>query len=447
MARRDVPRSWIRTCLAIVLVSGCAAAPQAASSRAVVPPSREVLANGVRLIIQEHRTADVVALQLWVGVGGRDEAPAERGYSHLVEHMLFKGTDHLPRGFMDREVEAVGGRANAATSHDYTYYHMLLPAARVARGIEVLADMAFNATFDPEEIVREREVVFEEVRLGQDNPRTVLRRRLHEVAFEGSAYGFPVLGDAAALRAATRATLRDYYRRHYVPENMALVVVGAVSPAEVRAAVTRSFGAVARAGHLREVPAPPSGLDAGRRGVVDRPEREAWLGLAWTAPGLGDPDMFSLDLLAHVLGGSRSSRLNQALRERARIVSSIGAGYSALQSAGLLTITAQLEPRDEGQVEAAILEEVRRVREEGVTVAELERAITASESAHEFSRETAEGLAQAYGRAETLWSLEAEHRYLDEIRSVTREQIRESARRYLRASFARLALTPGAKAP
>ena len=446
MNRRESPSGWIGVALAALLLGGCAGAPAPAPiSRGLPPPSREVLANGMRLIIQEHRAADVVALELWVGVGARDEAPPERGFSHLVEHMLFKGTEKLPRGFVDEEVEGAGGRSNAGTSYDYTFYYMLLPVRRASRGIEVLADMAFASAFDADEIVREREVVFEEVRLGEDNPSQSLSRRLHELVFEGHPYGAPVLGDPTALRNATRATLRDYYKRHYVPENMALVVVGPVNPDEVRAAVARSFAAVPRAGYVPRLPPPPPALDGAKQRVVERPERQTFLGLAWAAPELGHPDMFAVDLLAHILGGSRSSRLNQALRERARLVTSIGAGYSALARGGVLSVTTQLEPKDESRVEASILQEVRRVQEEGVTAEELERAVTASESQHEFSRETVEGLARAWGRAETVWSLEAERRYLDGIRAVTREQIQEAARRYLGASYAKLALTPKRK--
>jgi zinc protease len=262
--RRSCGLVWACALAALSAAGGCAAAPGGAA-RGLPAPSREVLANGMRLIVQEHRTSDVVALQLWVGVGGRDEEPQERGFSHFAEHMLFKGTETLGRGFVDQEVEAVGGRSNAGTSHDYTYYYMLLPASRTARGIEVLADIAFNSRFDPEEMDREREVVFEEIRLGEDSPRTALYRRLYDLSFAGHPYGQPVLGDPAALRAATRATLRGYYRRHYVPENMALVVVGAVDPAGVRAAVERSFGAVRGSGHTRPPQAPPAPIAGERR--------------------------------------------------------------------------------------------------------------------------------------------------------------------------------------
>ncbi|HET9234639.1 MAG TPA: pitrilysin family protein, partial [Candidatus Eisenbacteria bacterium] len=165
---------------ALLLLTLSCAAPSTRGTPSDVParPSREVLANGMRLIIQEQRVSDVVALHLWVGVGGRDEFPAERGFSHFAEHMLFKGTSSRGPGFVDREIEAVGGRTNAGTSWDYTFYYILLPARRATQGIEILADMVFNSVFDPKELAREREVVFEEMRLGEDNLRNYLGRRL-----------------------------------------------------------------------------------------------------------------------------------------------------------------------------------------------------------------------------------------------------------------------------
>jgi len=401
-----------------------------------------VLRNGLRLIIQEHRTAEVVCVQLWVGVGGRDEAPSERGFSHFAEHMLFKGTERLGPGFVDREVERVGGRTNAATSLDYTYYYMLLPSRRAERAIEVMADMAFNSTFDATELAREREVVFEEVRLVEDNPRSFLVRRLYELVFMGHPYGFPVLGDPAALRAASRETLRGYYKRHYVPANMTLVVVGAVDPASVRAAAVRAFGEVA-GGSFQRVSLPPQpALDENRRQSLERAERQAYLGLGWRAPKLRDQDMYAVDLLAHILGGSLTSRLTQSLRERTRLVSTISAGYGTLEGGGAVTVTAQLEAKDLEKAEAAILAEIRRIQEDGVTAAEVERAVTAAEAERVFGRETAEGLALAYGRAETVWSLEDDRGYVERLNRVTRKQIQEAARRYLVPSYARLALVP-----
>jgi zinc protease len=429
--------------LLVYAFSGCATAGPAAGSRHGLPaPIREVLPNGMRLIIQEHRAAAAVAIHLWAGVGGRDEAVGERGFSHFAEHMLFKGTETRPRGFVERDVEAVGGRTNAGTSNDYTFYYLLLPATRTGPGIALMADMVLNSTFDPAELARERNVVFEEVRLNEDNPRSSLGRQLYGLLYEGHPYGRPVLGDAADLRGATRETLRGYYKRHYVPENMALVVIGPVNPAEVRAAAVAAFGALPRTGHIRAPLPPPAPLQGMRARSVERPERQTQLGFAWLAPPLGHPDMAAVDVLGHILGGSRSSRLNQALRERARLVSGISGWYGALQGAGALGVTAQLETADQAAVERAILVEIRRIQDDGVTAEELARAITASEAHREVSRETVEGLALAYGRAEITWSLEAERGYVDRVRAVTRDQVREAARRYLTDSYARLAFVP-----
>lgn len=152
--------------------------------------------------------------------------------------------------------------------------------------------------------------------------------------------------------------------------------------------------------------------------------------------------MPAVDVLSHILGGSRSSRLNQALREKARLVSGISGWYGALQGAGALGVTAQLESADQEAVERGILAEIRRIQADGVTPEELARSITASEAQREFARETVEGLALAYGRAETTWSLEAERAYLDRVRAVTGAQVQEAARRYLTGSYARLAFVP-----
>jgi zinc protease len=400
----------------------------------------------MRLIVQEHRAASTVAIHLWAGVGGRDEAIGERGFSHFAEHMLFKGTTTRPRGFVDREVEAVGGRTNAGTSNDYTFYYLLLPAARALSGISLMADMVLNSVFDPAELGREREVVFEEVRLNEDNPRSSLGRQLYNLLYDGHPYGRPVLGDVKDLRDATPESLRGYYARHYVPDNLTLVVVGPVDPAAVRAAAIEAFGSRPATGYARPPVGAPAPLEGVRARSVERPERQTQLGFAWLAPPLGDPDMPAVDVLSHILGGSRSSRLNQALRERARLVSSISGWYGTLQGAGALGVTAQLEGSDQDAVEKAIMAEIARVQSEGVTAEELARAITASEAEREFSRETVEGLALAYGRAETTWNLEAERTYVDRIRAVTRDQVQQAARRYLTGSYARLAFVPRGRA-
>ncbi|MFZ1059291.1 MAG: insulinase family protein, partial [Candidatus Rokuibacteriota bacterium] len=187
-------------------------------------------------------------------------------------------------------------------------------------------------------------------------------------------------------------------------------------------------------------------LTGGIRRQVERPEQQAYLGMAWHAPRADDPDGFAVDLLASIVGGSESSRLARTLRDRDQLVSSITMSYAALQGAGIVSLRAELEAPDLEKVERLILEEIVRIQADGVTEDERQLAVIQFESEHAFDTETAEGLANAYGIAETTWTLEAELTYVDRLRQVTREQIREAARKFLsRTDYARLAFVPKPK--
>jgi len=432
--------------LALVLMlvwGGCGLARSGARAPApVAGPARYLLPNGVPVIIEEHRASDVVALQLWVQAGARDETASELGLAHYLEHMLFKGTPTRPVGFVEREVEGVGGRINAGTSWDYTFYHTVLPARQAEAGIAMLVDVGVNASLEASLLEAEKQVVLEEMRLNEDNPRRFLVRELFSSAFEGHPYGRPVIGTSEVITGLTRETLVSFYQRHYMPEMFALVVVGAVQPEEILRVARATLGALPRGGtkRLPTTPPPPP-----RRARLERsrPTAQAHLGLAWQAPRLDHADTPALDLLMSILGRSKASRLVASLRERQGLVSAITSGLSALEGAGLVTIAAQLEPQNLERAEAEVLAEIRRVRDGGVTAAELKRAITAAAVEHEFSMETAEGRARAYGQAETIWRLEEELLYLDRVRSVNAAQVQAVARRYLDLErYVRVALLP-----
>jgi len=405
-------------------------------------PTRHVLPNGIPVIIQEHRGSDVVALQLWVRAGARDETATELGLAHYLEHMLFRGTASRPGGFVERDVEGVGGRMNAGTSLDYTFYYVTLPARRLVPGLEMLADIAVNATLDADVLEKEKEVVLEEMRLNDDNPRRRLGRQLYTHLFQGHPYGRQVIGTPELVRGLTRDTLSGFYRRHYVPEAFAVVVVGAIDPQQALATASTTFGRLPRSGVTR-LPVAPLPAFRPHRQEMTHPGGHAYLGVAWPATRIAHADTPALDLLVSILGRSRSSRLVQALRERDGLVVSVSASFSALEGGGALIVSAQLPPANLERAEAELLEEVRRVRDGGVTDAELRRAITAAEADHEFQTETAEGRARALGLAETIWTVEDELAYVNRIRSVTAAQVRAVARRYLDPDrYTRIALAP-----
>jgi len=439
--------------LGLLAVAGCAmtpsapapAPPTAAKPAATPAPTREVLPNGVVLITQEHRAADVVSLQLWMRVGGRDERPEELGLSHYLEHMLFKGTPTRPPGSIDRTIEGLGGSSNAFTSYDFTHYDIVVPAAHVRPALEILADIAVNAAFVPEELEAEKQVVFEEMRLTEDDPEKFLSRRLSELAYSGHPYGRPILGTPELVRSLDRERLNAYYKKHYVPRGMVLVVVGPVTPAQVRPLVTATFARLGGPSAAR-TPAPPvPPLTGGRRDDVPRPEQQAYLGLAWqaAATGVAAEDIQAVDLLTYILGDGPSSRLNRTVREDKGLVHSIEATYVTREQSGLVSVAARLDPKNLDAAEAAILDVVRRVRDEGVSEAERQRAIVTAESFYAFDIETAEGLAKSYGQAETTWTLDDELRYLERLRQVTAAQIQAAARKYLAdANLARVRFLP-----
>jgi zinc protease len=306
----------------------------------------------------------------------------------------------------------------------------------------MMADVGVNASLEEGLLEAEKQVVLEEMRLNDDSPRRFLVRQLFANAYDGHPYGRPVIGRAELITALSRDTLVSFYRRHYVPEMFTLVVVGAVNPDEVLRVARTTFGVLPRSG-ARRLPSPAPTAPRAVRLEEVRPGGQAHLGMAWQAPRLDHADTPALDLLMSILGRTKASRLVASLRERQGLVSSITSGLNAMEGAGLIMVTAQLEPEQLARAEAEIIGEIRRVRDGGVTATELKRAITAAEVDHEFARETAEGRARAWGQAETTWRLEEELVYVDRIRSVTRAQVQAAARRYLDPDrYVRVALVP-----
>jgi zinc protease len=400
------------------------------------------------VIAEAHPAADVAAVQLWVRVGARDEVGPEAGFSHFIEHLLFKGTPTRGPGVIDETVSGLGGEMNAATSHDFTYYHVVLPARHLGTALAVVADAAMHAVLDPAELERERLVVLEEIRRAEDSPGAYLWRLLTRHHFPDHPYGRPVLGMSESIGSARRDDLAAYYRRHYAPNNATVVVAGRIDHGHATDQVREAFagwtprpipdGGSRRAGDLSAV----------RRVEEPRPLQQAYLGVAWAGPTVPDPDVYAVEVLAGILGRGRASRLNQSLKEERGLVSSVGASFYPLRDSGIVSVTARTSGDRRHAVEGALLDEIERLRTDLVSDAELARALTAVEAGYAFSRETAEGVAYAYGLAETVWTLDFELGYLDQVRQVTREQIRDAARRYLVADrFTAAVLAPETTAP
>ncbi|HME97867.1 MAG TPA: pitrilysin family protein [Methylomirabilota bacterium] len=438
---------------AALLLAGCtmtspmAGGPAATTGDGASPrPVTEVLSNGLTLVTQEQRSSDIVAVYLWVGTGVRFETPDGLGYAHFQEHMLFKGTDTFGPGYIDRTVEGQGGRSNAFTSFDYTTFQILVPSEGTRKAFELLEAMAFRSAFEPKEIDAERQVIFEESRIETDTPKSAIIRQLYGLVFPDHPYGRPVLGTPQTMSAANQAKLKAFNTQYYTPENMVLVVVGPIDAKQARTLADATFG---RRPKTSYAPSPTPSL-APLKGIVcktvDRPEQQAQLALGWQAPSLSNPDSFALDLVATILGGSESARLQRTLRDGERLVSGINVANASMSLSGIFYVHAQLEPADVEKVKARILEELGRLETEGPTEEERQLAVTRAESEHAFSYETAGGVATAYGTAQLNGTLEDELRYVDRLRAVTRDQIRDVARKYLPLTdYACIAFAPGNK--
>ena len=392
--------------------------------------------NGFELVILRNRAAPVLALDLWVRVGSASEGPGEAGLAHLVEHMLFKGTERREPGAIAREIEGVGGEINAFTSFDHTVYTLVLASRFADLGLDILSDAVFHAGFDPGELEREKRVVLEEIRRGRDLPQLYLSRMLFSEAYRVHPYGRPVIGTEESVRSFTREHCRRFVGRWYRPGNMTLVVAGDVDPDPLAEAVERAFGRAGPRGRPR-LPARPREPRPGafRARFEARQVNETYFNLAFPGPAASHRDVPAVDLLVTILGQGESSRLQHRVKLDRNLVRSVGAGAYTPRDPGLVYLGGVVDPDRADEAYRAILHEVFRLRHEPVGVRELERARQNVEADFVYQKETVQGQAQKAGFFHlVLGDTAAEERYLEQLHRVTAGEVRAAARRYLRAS-------------
>jgi zinc protease len=384
---------------------------------------REVLGNGLTVVIEENRANPVVAIQVWVKVGAADESPAEAGIAHVFEHMLFKGTARRAVGEIARTVEAAGGEINAHTSHDQTVYEMTLPSDLLELGLDIMADAVFSSSFEATEVEREKEVIIEEFKRGRDNPGRSAMEGLFAKAFTTHTYGRPVIGLEQTIRDLKRETLLDFLHRWYKPGNMALVIVGDVDAADAVARVKRLFGSVTgNAGRPPRPVEPPQ--EAFRFVSAEQESNQVYLNIGFPIPGVRDPLAHRYDLLAQVLGGGQGSRLFRRLKLEKPLVNSIAASAYTPVDPGLFIVGISMDPGVlPAEVLGAVFEELSRSGE-GIPREELDRAVVNIESDFVYQLQTVAGEAGSLGFFETsVGELKARESYLDLVRGTTREDV------------------------
>jgi zinc protease len=391
---------------------------------------RATLENGMRVVLSEDHSAPVAAFQVWVEVGSADERPAEAGISHLIEHMIFKGTNERRAGEIAGTIERYGGRINAYTSYDHTVYHVVIASCYQHKGLEVLADAIQHPSFDQQELAREKEVVIEEINMGEDDPGRALHKALFRTSFQRHSYGRPIIGYADQVKGFKRDEVFSYYSKWYCPENMVFVGVGDFRVSELLSSLKGLFTAPSRSLPVRRRPEEPP-QEAFRPLVMQQAIKERYFALGFHIPGITDEDIYALDVLAAILGHGASSRLQQELRFKRGLVSSIYAYAYTPKDPGLFVIGGTFQPGAIPEGIKGIITELSRIQDTGVDEAELRKARTMVETDFTYDRETVQGEARTLGYFETAWGDATKGgAYLQGIVRVGAHDVQEMARKY-----------------
>lgn len=396
------------------------------------------LANGLRVIVKEDHRAPTVVHMVWYVAGSMDEVSGESGVAHVLEHMMFKGTKTVKSGVFSRRIAAAGGRENAFTNRDYTAYFQQVPKAALPQMMQLEADRMSNLLVTEAEFSREIKVVMEERRLRtEDQPHALVSEALNATAYFAHPYRRPVIGWMNDLENMSYHDARNWYARWYVPNNAFVVVVGDVKADEVFALAQRYYGRI-KAGPLpgRKPQLEPQQRGA-RRLVVKAPAELPYLLMGWKCPVLRDVDKdwqpYALEVLAGVLDGNESARLNQSLVRNSRIASSVGAGYDATaRGPGMCYLDGTpSQGRSAAELETGLRAELARLVEGGVSAEELDRVKAQVVASQIFKRDSIFGQAMEIAQFETAGLSHKDiDRVLERIKAVSAEQVRAVAKQY-----------------
>jgi len=391
------------------------------------------LPNGLTIIVQEDHSAPVASVQAWCATGSIDEDEhLGAGLSHILEHMLFKGTKTRSTNVIAQKIQDVGGYINAYTSFDRTVFWIDVPKDGIATALDVLADAMMNSTLPPEEYQKEQEVIRREFAMGLDDPDRVVGLRLFATAYQRHPYRFPVIGEIEIYNQLTQEQVMQYYKTRYVPNNLTFVVAGDVDAEKVRQQLTEFFKAYPEKS-LKPLFIPEEPPQLGRREVHEEFATElTHLSLAWHIPEVTNPDVPALDLLSSILGDGRSSRLYRRVREEAGLAYRISAFSYTPGDPGLFGIDATLDPKKREAAEQLVLRILDEVKQAGVTTEELMKAKKISLSHHLGALTTMRGQASDIGSNWLLTrNLNFSRDYLDAAQKVTLDDIKRVAARYL----------------
>lgn len=394
------------------------------------------LKTGQTVVIKEIHSNPIVTVDTWVKTGSLNENDKNNGVSHFLEHLMFKGTDKYKQGELDKILESKGGKFNAATSKDFTHFYITIPSKDIETAVKLHADMMTNAAIPEKELAQERKVVIEEIRRSEDNPDSILFDNLINLIFKKHPYRYKTLGPQKNIANIPRKDILDYYHKYYVPSNMTTVVVGDVNAAQILCMLEENFKAksttklvLPKFNRESEMLKPLTEIKGGKYNF-------GYAIMAFKGiPVKEKKETCALDLASSILGGGKSSRLYQDLKEKQNIVSSIDTGHYSLRDDSIFYISADFEPANYQKVKSAVVKQLKQLADTKVSVEELKRAKTQEERAYIYNNESIESISQSLGYCMTIeGNIDSYINHLKYVNSVSADDIQNAVKKYIKLS-------------
>lgn len=395
---------------------------------------RKILQNGLIVLANESHKSPLVAIEVRVKTGSATEQGyLGSGISHFVEHMIFKGTHKRPNpGDIEREVKALGGYTNAFTSQDSTGFQFIVPSEYIKNALDIAKDILTDSIFDPSEAEKERNVILKELRLGMDDPGRRVSQMLWLNMFKVHNYRFPVIGYENLFLKIKRDDLAAYFKARYVPDNMVLSISGDVDAEEALKDAQDSFGGIARTFTTQVFSGQEPPQIAGIEAEEDMAISSAYITLGFHSVAVRDKDLFSLDVLAIVLGQGADSRLYKSLYRDKQLVYSVNSSNYTPKDPGIFAVSANLKKENCRLALDEVWRQIEELKKKKISDAELEKAKNQVVSGYLFSRQTVEEVAADLGSSETVsGDYDFSKKYVEGIQAVTSQMVLDAAKRYL----------------
>ncbi|MDI6744416.1 MAG: pitrilysin family protein [Thermodesulfovibrionales bacterium] len=392
------------------------------------------LDNGLKVLVIEDHKAPLATFQIWYRVGSRDEPAGKSGISHLLEHMMFKGTPKYGSKAFSKMVKKKGGVDNAFTTKDYTMFYQTLASDRIDISIELEADRMQNLILDPKEVIAERNVVMEERRMRyDDDPQNSLYEEVLAAAFKSHPYHWPVIGWMPDISSIGRSDLLSHYRAYYSPDNAVIAVSGDVQADEIIKKIKASFGNIPPASGRTVVASKETEQKGERRISLKREAELPYIIAVYHTPSFPHPDSYALEVLGMILSGGKSSRLYRAIVYEKKLAISASADYSGFnKDPYLLLFDATAAPgKDIKDVENALYAEIEKIKKELPSEREVQKAKNQIEASFVMGQDSIYNQAQIAGMFEMLGIWKLKEDYMENIKKVKPEDISMAAKKYL----------------